>query len=119
MADYQISGIADLSRHHFYRAVAWLGEVVEEKAPGGLAPRCVKDQIEEALFNRRRDLFTDLSVVFIDTTSLSFYGERCQTLGARGHSKDYRPRLEEDDRGRRYRCRGLPDLHRDGAGQYR
>jgi len=95
MADYQIEGTADLSLHHLYRAVAWLGEVVEEKAPGALAPRCVKDLVEEALFERRRDLFTDLSVVFMDTTSLSFYGEGGKALGARGHSKDYRPDLKQ------------------------
>lgn len=69
--------------------------MVEEQAPGALAPRCVKDQIEEALCDRRRTLFTDLSVVFMDTTSLSFYGEGGETLGARGHSKDYRPDLKQ------------------------
>jgi outer membrane protein insertion porin family len=31
-----------------------------------------KDVIEEKLFDRRRDLFSDLSAVFMDTTSLSF-----------------------------------------------
>jgi hypothetical protein len=30
--------------------------------------------IEEKLFDRRRDLFTDLSAVFMDTTSLSGAG---------------------------------------------
>jgi hypothetical protein len=34
-----------------------------------LAPRCIKDVIEERLFERRRDLFSDLSLVFMDTTS--------------------------------------------------
>jgi len=95
MADYQIPGAEDLQLHHLYRAVAWLGEEVEAKAPDALAPRCVKDRIEEALFDRRRDLFTDLSVVFMDTTSLSFYGEGGETLGARGYSKDYRPDLKQ------------------------
>ena len=75
--------------------MVWLGEEVEAKAPDALAPRCVKDRIEEALFDRRRDLFTDLSVVFMDTTSLSFYGEGGETLGARGYSKDYRPDLKQ------------------------
>ena len=46
-------------------------------------PRCVKDVIEEKLFDRRRDLFTDLSLVFMDTTSLSFYGAGGDTLGRR------------------------------------
>ncbi|HLZ78791.1 MAG TPA: IS1634 family transposase [Sphingomonas sp.] len=51
--------------------------------------------IEEKLFDRRRDLFTDLSLVFMDTTSLSFYGKGGETLGRRGHSKDYRPDLAQ------------------------
>lgn len=75
--------------------MAWLGEEMEEKAKGALAPRCVKDVIEEALFERRRDLFTDLSMVFMDTTSLSFYGKGGEMLGRRGHSKDYRPDLAQ------------------------
>ncbi|MGX5851888.1 IS1634 family transposase, partial [Mesorhizobium sp. PL10] len=53
------------------------------------------DVIEEKLFDRRRDLFTDLSLVFMDTTSLSFYGEGGEGLGKRGHSKDYRPDLAQ------------------------
>ena len=54
--------------------MAWLGEEVVPVAAGGLAPRCVKDLIEERLFEQRRDLFSDLSLVFMDTTSLSFCG---------------------------------------------
>jgi hypothetical protein len=93
MKSYAIEGAEDLALHHFYRAMAWLGEEVEEKAPDALAPRCVKDVIEEKLFERRRDLFTDLSLVFMDTTSLSFYGAGGDELGRRGHSKDHRPDL--------------------------
>jgi len=93
MADYRIEGAEGVALHHFYRAMAWLGEEMAEKAKGALAPRCVKDAIEEALFERRRDLFTDLSLVFMDTTSLSFYGAGGKDLGRRGHSKDYRPDL--------------------------
>jgi transposase len=55
----------------------------------------VKDVIEEKLFDRRRDLFTDLSLVFMDTTSLSFYGAGGEALGKRGHSKDFRPDLAQ------------------------
>ena len=75
--------------------MAWLGEELEEKPAGALAPRCVKDVIEEKLFERRRDLFTDLSAVFMDTTSLSFYGEGGETLGEHGYSKDYRSDLKQ------------------------
>jgi len=42
-----------------------------------------KDVIEERLFDKRRDLFDDLSAVFMDTTSLSFYGEGGETLRMR------------------------------------
>ena len=81
MEDYDIPAAEGLDLHHFYRAMAWLGEEMEERPAGAPAPRCVKDLIEETLFDRRRDLFTDLSVVFMDTTSLSFYGEGGETLG--------------------------------------
>ena len=92
MADYAIPGAEGLTLHRFYRAMAWLGEEIE---PGDLAPRCVKDVIEEALFERRRDLFSDLGVVFMDTTSLSFEGAGGETLGAHGYSKDHRPDLKQ------------------------
>ena len=95
MADYAIPGADGLALHRFYRAMAWLGEEVEPAAEGALAPRCVKDQIEEALFERRRDLFSELGLVFVDTTSLSFEGAGGETLGAHGYSKDHRPDLKQ------------------------
>lgn len=55
----------------------------------------MKDVIEEKLFDRRRDLFSDLSPVFMDTTSLSFYSAGGAALGKRGHSKDFRPDLAQ------------------------
>jgi transposase len=57
--------------------------------------RCRKDLVEEALFARRRDLFAELSVVFMDTTSLSFEGQGGEALGRHGHSKDHRPDLNQ------------------------
>jgi hypothetical protein len=95
LEDYQIPGVEGLSLHHFYRAMAWLGEELEEKPAEALAPRCIKDVIEEKLFDKRRDLFSDLSAVFMDTTSLSFYGEGGETLGEHGYSKDFRPDLKQ------------------------
>lgn len=95
MKSYAIDGAEGLELHHFYRAMAWLGEEMGARTAGALAPRCVKDVIEEKLFDRRRDLFTDLSLVFMDTTSLSFYGAGGKTLGRRGYSKDYRPDLAQ------------------------
>ena len=93
--DYAIPGADGLALHRFYRAMAWLGEELEPAGEGALAPRCVKDLIEEALFERRRDLFTDLSLVFMDTTTLSFHGAGGESLGAHGHSKDHRPDLRQ------------------------
>jgi hypothetical protein len=96
--DYAVPGTDGLALHHLYRAMAWLGEELDA-AEGGqahatpFAPRCVKDRIEEALFARRRDLFSELSVVFLDTTSLRFEGAGGEGLGQRGHSKDHRPDL--------------------------
>ena len=95
MGDYDIPGTEGLALHHFYRAMAWVGQELEEKPKEALAPRCVKDAIEEKLFERRRDLFSDLSVVFMDTTSLSFYGEGGEKLGENGFSKDFRADLKQ------------------------
>jgi len=95
MAEYDVPGAEGLAIHHFYRAMAWLGEELEAKSAAALAPRCVKDVIEERLFDKRRDLFTNLSAVFMDTTSLSFYGEGGETLGENGYSKDHRPDLKQ------------------------
>src|SRR3954453_7962514 len=98
MQDYAIPGTESLSLHRFYRAMAWLGEELPEERQDHatpFSPRTIKDEIEEALFARHRDLFTDLSVVFMDTTSLSFEGEGGETLGAHGYSKDHRPDLKQ------------------------
>src|SRR3982751_3235165 len=97
-ADYEIDGCDDLQLHHLYRTMGWLGDDLrkgEQADRTPFAPRCTKDLIEEALFARRRDLFTELQLVFFDTTSIYFEGEGGDTLGRRGHSKDHRPDLEQ------------------------
>jgi transposase len=96
-SDYRIAAVDELQLHHLYRAMAWLGEELPEAEQTGrtLAPRCLKDLVEERLFARRRSLFTDLSVVFMDTTSLYFEGRGGETIGERGHSKDYRSQLNQ------------------------
>jgi hypothetical protein len=95
-ADYRIDGTEGLQLHHLYRIMTWLGEpLVDQSGASALAPRCRKDLVEEELFARRRDLFAELSVVFMDTTSLSFEGQGGAELGRRGHSKDYRPDLHQ------------------------
>jgi len=96
--DYTIDGVEDIDLHHLYRAMAWLGEEQGGDQQDGatpFAPRCQKDVVEEELFARRRDLFSKLDLVFMDTTSLYFEGEGGQTLGQRGFSKDHRPDLNQ------------------------
>lgn len=94
--DYKIPSIDGLNLHHLYRAMAFLGEELSDqpdKTP--LAPRCIKDLVEEGLFQERRDLFTSLDFVFFDTTSIYFEGEGGDTLGNKGYSKDHRPDLNQ------------------------
>jgi hypothetical protein len=95
--DYRIEGVEAVQLHHLYRAMAWLGEELPQSEQEGrtLAPRCIKDLVEEQLFARRRDLFSELSVVFMDTTTLYFEGRGGARLGQTGHSKDYRPHLNQ------------------------
>jgi Transposase DDE domain len=96
--DYAIEGVGGLDLHHLYRAMAWVGEVLpkgQQDGTASFAPRTNKDLIEEALFARRRDLFSDLALVFFDTTSIYFEGEGGKTMGQRGHSKDHRPDLKQ------------------------
>jgi Transposase DDE domain len=96
--DYRIAGIDGLNLHQLYRAMAWLGEELPAKDQDGrtaFAPRCIKDLVEERLFAHRRDLFTRLDLVFMDTTSLYFEGAGGQTLGRYGYSKDHRPDLRQ------------------------
>ena len=99
--DHRIDGADDLSLHHLYRAMAWLGES--------------KDAVEGSLFTATRDLFTGLDMVFFDTTSIYFEGEGGETLGSRGHSKDHRPDLKQmvvgaalDGEGRPVSCEMWP-----------
>jgi hypothetical protein len=96
--EYRIAGSEDLDLHHLYRAMAWLGEELPADQQDGatrFAPRCSKDLIEEHLFAHRRDLFSRLDLVFMDTTSLYFEGLGGQSIGQYGYSKDHRPDLRQ------------------------
>src|SRR3954470_8712864 len=82
--DYQIQECESLQLHHLYRAMAWLGEELPHDQQQGqtpFAPRCIKGRIEEEVFPHRRALFTDLQLVFFDTTSIYFEGEGGQDIG--------------------------------------
>jgi hypothetical protein len=92
---YHVPGADALALHHLYRAMAWLGEALTDQSGATRAPRRTKDLIEEALFERRRTLFSDLSVVLFDTTSLMFSGSGGESLGQLGVSKDHRPDLHQ------------------------
>ena len=94
--DYVIEGVEELSLHHLYRAMAFLGEEIEDqRGATPFSPRCIKDLIEEGIFLERRDLFTGLDLVFFDTTSIYFEGEGGETVGQKGHSRDHRPDLNQ------------------------
>jgi len=91
MKGYRIDGSERLYLHHFYRAMAFLGSPVDDqsgKTP--FAPRCIKDLVEEKLFSIRRNLFTELELVFFDTTSIYFEGKGGDEIGQYGNSKDHR-----------------------------
>lgn len=92
---YRLPGTETLELHHFYRAMGFLGEpLADQPGPRILqTPRCTKDEIEEELFEQRRDLFSTIDLVFFDTTSIYFEGEGGQEIGQRGKSKDHRPDL--------------------------
>jgi hypothetical protein len=92
---YRIPGAEKIGLHQLYRAMAFLGTPLEEEGTLPGTPRCTKDQIEEALFDQRRDLFSEVGLVFFDTTSIYFEGEGGTTLGRHGHSKDHRPDLRQ------------------------
>ena len=96
--DYRIAGANEVELQHLYRTMGWLGQQLPAKQQQGsskLVPRCTKDLIEEQLFARRRDLFSELDIVFFDTTSLYFEGAGGESLGQYGHSKDHRPDLHQ------------------------
>lgn len=114
--DYVINGTDGLELHHLYRAMAFLGEPLEDQSDAlPFGPRCIKDKIEEQIFTSNRDLFSSLELVFFDTTSIYFEGDGGQDIGRHGHSKDHRPDLKQmvvgvviDDQGRPICCEMWP-----------
>ncbi len=114
--DYSVEGTEDISLHHLYRAMGWIGEEVsDQKDAAPFAPRCNKDLIEEGVFLEHQDLFSSLDLVFFDTTSIYFEGAGGESLGQRGYSKDHRPDLNQmivgvvlDNQGRPICCEMWP-----------
>lgn len=114
--DYAIAGVDGIALHHTYRAMAFLGEVLSDQSGATpFSPRCMKDLIEEGMFELHRNLFTGFELVFFDTTSIYFEGEGGETIGQFGHSKDHRPDRKQmvvgailDDSGRPICCEMWP-----------
>ena len=86
--------------------MAWLGEN--------------KEAVEKGLFDSTRDLFTELDLVFFDTTSIYFEGRGGETLGRYGNSTDHRPDLKQmvvgaalDGEGRPVSCELWPGNESD------
>ena len=70
-----------LDVNHFYRSMDYLLRV--------------KDELELALFERLRTLFSvNVKLTFYDITSSYFYTDGC-ALGENGYSRDHRPDLEQ------------------------
>ncbi len=73
------------------------------------------------MYHRRKDLFTELSLAFFDTTSLYFEGQGGESLGQYGNSKDHRPDLKQmvmgavlTGEGQPVCCELWPGNHADG-----
>lgn len=121
--DYLIEGVDGLDLHHLYRAMGFLGEEISDQTGATpFAPRCNKDEVEELVFAHRRDLFSNLDLVFFDTTSIYFEGHGGESIGKRGFSKDHRPDLAQmvvgaviDDKGQPICCEMWPGNTADVA----
>ena len=114
--DYLLEGTKDLDLHHLYRAMTFLGEAHKDQNDAThFVPRCNKDLIEEMIIFDQQDLFSELDLVFFDTTSIYFEGRGGETIGKRGFNKDHRPDLNQmvvgaiiDDKGRPVCCEMWP-----------
>ena len=83
------------------------------------APRCTKDLIEEQLFAHRRDLFSRLDLVFLDTTSLYFEGHGGQIARRARLQQGPSARPASDDPRRGDRRRRTAGVLGDVARQHR
>ena len=84
----RIPGADGLDLDDASEAMAWLGAVDEQG-------RSTAETVEEALYRHRQPLFGAVSIAFFDTTTLRFEGAGGESLGQRGHSKDYRGHLKQ------------------------
>jgi len=77
-----VEGLPEIALQHLYRTNSFLAEVRED--------------LEQALFARDRDLFSlELDLIFLDTTSVSIYRDTETEWRKRGYSRDHRPDLPQ------------------------
>jgi hypothetical protein len=81
--------------HQLYRAMGWLGDELADQSGHGIGPRTTKDLVEERLFALRNNLFSELSLVFLDTTSL-----HSKAKAARALANTAIPRITDPTSGR-------------------
>ena len=96
--DYRIAGSDALELHHLYRAMAWLGEALpadQQDAGNAVRAAFMGGPGRGALFAHRRDLFSQLDLVFIDTTSRISKARAARRSGEHGFRKDHRPDLHQ------------------------
>ncbi|MDP3013133.1 MAG: IS1634 family transposase, partial [Candidatus Subteraquimicrobiales bacterium] len=113
---YEIKGSEGLELQHLYRAMGFLGErigIPKQESPQFV--RRIKDKIEETIYMKDLDVFSEFKMVFFDTTSMYFEGAGGAELGKRGYSKDSRPDLNQvivgallDEQGVPICCEVLP-----------
>ncbi len=116
MQGYEIQGSEGLDLQHLYRAMGFLGEKLRDaKAEPDQFVRRTKDKIEESIYMRDFEVFSEFKMVFFDTTSMYFEGAGGEELGKRGYSKDNRPDLHQvivgallDEKGVPICCEVLP-----------
>ena len=116
MQRYEIKGSEGLDLQHLYRAMGFLGERVGTPKPeSSQLVRRIKDKIEETIYLKDLDVFSEFKMVFFDTTSMYFEGAGGAELGKRGYSKDSRPDLNQvivgallDEQGVPICCEVLP-----------
>jgi hypothetical protein len=78
----EAKGFKQMALQHLYRTTGFLSEV--------------RENLECALFERDRDLFTqELDLVFLDTTSVYVYRSEETQWRKRGYSRDHRPDLPQ------------------------
>jgi len=96
--DYAIEGVGDLDLHHLYRAMAWLGEELAKDRQDGatpFGPRTNKDLIEEALFARRRDLFSTWTSYSSTPPRSTSRAKEARPSASADTRKDHRPDLKQ------------------------